>query len=451
MTLLKKLNQYKTIQLNPAHSLILGFMALIFIGTCLFMIPAATKDRHHLSFIDALFEATSAVCVTGLGVVDTGTTFTLFGQIILLLLVQLGGWGFMTSGILTFILLGKKIGFKQRLLLQHSMNAFSLQGIIKLVQKVIIITLLVEAIGAIFLAIRWSQEMSIGKAIYYGIFHSVSAFNNAGFGLEPDNLSKWVGDPTVNIVITSLFIIGGIGFFVVADIFEKRNIVKFSLHTKIVLTVTLFLNVVSTLLIFVLESNNPATLGNLGTTDKWWAAYFQGVVTRTAGFNTIDIGQLTPSSLVLMVGLMFIGASSGSTGGGIKVTTFALLLLALWSVLTNKQDINVFKRRVPASQVFRALSIAVSSMIFIFIIFFSLTITEKGADVTALIFETVSAFGTVGLSTGLTGDLSPMGRILITIMMFIGRVGPLTMAFALAIRSNNASKIRYAEEKILIG
>lgn len=415
------------------------------------MIPAATKDRHHLSLIDALFEATSAVCVTGLGVVDTGTTFTLFGQIVLLLLVQLGGWGFMTSGILIFILLGKKIGFKQRLLLQESMNTFSMQGIIKLVQRVIIITLLVEAVGAIFLAIRWGQDMSAGKAIYYGIFHSISAFNNAGFGLESDSLSKWAGDPTVNIVITSLFIIGGIGFFVVEDIFKKRNIFKFSLHTKIVLTVTIFLNIISTFIIFALEYNNPATLGNLGTEDKWWAAYFQGVVTRTAGFNTIDIGQMTSSSLVLMIGLMFIGASSGSTGGGIKVTTFALLLLALWSVLTNKEDINVFKRRIPSSQVFRALSIAVSGVIFIFIIFFFLTITEKGADIEAIIFETVSAFGTVGLSTGLTGDLSPAGRILITIMMFIGRLGPLTMAFALARRSNKLSKIRYAEEKILIG
>ncbi|WP_285879305.1 TrkH family potassium uptake protein [Neobacillus mesonae] len=451
MTFSKKIKKYKTMQLNPAHILILGFIALIFIGTCLFMIPAATKDRHHLSLIDALFEATSAVCVTGLGVVDTGTTFTLFGQIVLLLLVQLGGWGFMTSGILIFILLGKKIGFKQRLLLQESMNTFSMQGIIKLVQRVIIITLLVEAVGAIFLAIRWGQDMSAGKAIYYGIFHSISAFNNAGFGLESDSLSKWAGDPTVNIVITSLFIIGGIGFFVVEDIFKKRNIFKFSLHTKIVLTVTIFLNIISTFIIFALEYNNPATLGNLGTEDKWWAAYFQGVVTRTAGFNTIDIGQMTSSSLVLMIGLMFIGASSGSTGGGIKVTTFALLLLALWSVLTNKEDINVFKRRIPSSQVFRALSIAVSGVIFIFIIFFFLTITEKGADIEAIIFETVSAFGTVGLSTGLTGDLSPAGRILITIMMFIGRLGPLTMAFALARRSNKLSKIRYAEEKILIG
>lgn len=451
MLFLKNIKEFKTVNLQPAHILVLGFLGLIALGTCLFMIPAATADRHHLSLIDALFEATSAVCVTGLAVVDTGTTFTLFGQIILLALIQLGGWGFMTSGILMFIILGKKIGLKQRLILQESLNTFSLQGIIKLVQRVILITLIVEAIGATALAIRWSQEMSLGRAIYYGIFHSISAFNNAGFGLEADNLSKWVGDPTVNIVITSLFILGGIGFYVVADIFEKKNLRKVSLHTKVTLFFTLIINIVSTLVIFGLEYNNAATLGSLGLADKWWAAYFQGVVPRTAGFNTIDIGQMTLSSQVYMMGLMFIGAASGSTAGGIKVTTFALLLLALWAVITNREDINIFKRRVPSSLVFRALSIAVSGVIFIFIIFFLLTITEKGAEMSMIAFETVSAFGTVGMSAGLTMELSPMGKILITIMMFIGRLGPLTMAFALAIHSNKQAKIRYAEEKILLG
>jgi len=406
----KSLHRLKTIQLNPAHILIFGFAFLIFIGTLLFMIPAATKDRHHLSLVDALFEATSAVCVTGLAVVDTGTTFTLFGQTILLLLIQFGGWGFMTSGILMFMVLGKKIGLKQRLLLHESMNTFSVQGVIKLVQKVIMITLTVEAIAAVFLAIRWAQEMSWGQALYYGIFHSISAFNNAGFGLEPDNLSKWVGDPTVNIVITSLFIIGGIGFFVIAEIVEKRSIKKFSLHTKIVLIFTLVLNVVSTFVIFGLEYNNPATIGSLSTADKWWASYFQGVVPRTAGFNTIDISQMNLSSLVYMMGLMFIGASPGSTGGGIKVTTFALLLFSLWAVITNKQDINIFKRRVPTTLVYRAFSIAVSGILFIFTIFFLLTITEKGTDISKLAFETLSAFGTVGMSAGITPDLSPWGK-----------------------------------------
>lgn len=447
----KKYSRNNIIKLHPAHILLLGFLGLIFIGTCLLMIPAATKDRHHLSLIDALFEATSAVCVTGLAVVDTGTTFTLFGQIVLLILIQIGGWGFMTSGILMFIILGKKIGLKQRLLLQESLNSFTIQGVIKLVLRIIFITFLVEAIGALVLAIRWSQEMSWGKAIYYGIFHSISAFNNAGFGLEPDSLSKWVGDPTMNIMITLLFMLGGIGFFVIVDVFEKKNLKKVSLHTKVALSFTLLLNVVSTFIIFALEFNNPATLGNLSMTDKWWAAYFQGVVPRTAGFNTVDISQLTLSSQVYMMGLMFIGASSGSTGGGIKVTTFALLLFALWAILSNKEDINMFKRRISISLVLRALSIALSGIIFIVLIFFLLTITENGADMSKLIFETVSAFGTVGLSAGFTGELSPAGRILITIMMFIGRVGPLTMAFAIAIHSNNKAKIRYAEEKILIG
>ena len=243
----------RVIEIHPAYVLLLGFIGLIIIGTGLLMIPFATADRHHLSFIDALFEATSAVCVTGLAVVDTGTTFTLFGQIVLLVLIQLGGWGFMTSGTLMFIILGKKIGLKQRLLIQESLNYFSLQGVIRLVLRIALITLVVEAIGAIVLAIRWAQEMSVGKAIYYGIFHSISAFNNAGFGLEPDNLSKWVGDPTVNIMITLLIILGGIGFFVVTDIFAKKSFKKISLHTKIVLLFTIIINVISTLMIFALD------------------------------------------------------------------------------------------------------------------------------------------------------------------------------------------------------
>lgn len=447
----KRFKRLNTIRLHPAHILVLGFTGLITLGTLLFMIPAATKDRHHLSFIDALFEATSAVCVTGLAVVDTGTTFTLFGQIVLLVLIQLGGWGFMMSSILMFIILGKKIGLKQRLLLQESLNTFSVQGVIKLVQRIIVITLIVEALGVIALAVRWHQEMGWSKAIYYGIFHSISAFNNAGFGLEPDSLSKWVGDPSVNIVITSLFILGGIGFFVVAEVVEKKKFRKFSLHTKIVVSFTLAINVISTLIILALEYNNPATLGGLDTASKWWGAYFQGVVPRTAGFNSIDLAQMELSSKVFMLALMFIGASSGSTAGGIKITTFVLLLLALWSVITNKEDINIFKRRIPNSLVFRALSIAVSGMIFIFVIFFLLTITERGADMIDIIFETVSAFGTVGMSLGLTPELSPLGKILVTIMMFIGRVGPLTMAFAIAIHSNKKANYRYAEEKILIG
>ncbi|MDM5326731.1 TrkH family potassium uptake protein [Neobacillus sp. CF12] len=438
------------VSLHPAQILVLGFGTLILLGTLLFMLPIATYEKGRgLSFIDALFEATSAVCVTGLAVVDTGTTFTLFGEIVLLSLIQIGGWGFMTTGIFMFIILGKKIGLKERLLLQDSLNVFSLSGVVNLVKRIILITFIVELIGATTLAIRWSFEMPLRKAIYYGIFHSISAFNNAGFGLEPNNLSKWVGDPTVNIMITLLFITGGIGFTVILDLFHKRSIRKLSLHSKVALLMSLILIILGPLIIFISEYNNPATFGSLSLGDKLWASYFQGVVTRTAGFNTIDIGAMNLSSLVFMMALMFIGASSGSTGGGIKVTTFAIIILAFWTVVTNRNDVNIFKRRISWELVNKSLSIVVAGMFFIFLIFFLLTFTEN-ADMSKLLFETISAFGTVGLSANFTPDLSPFGRILITIMMFIGRLGPLTMAFAL-LNTRKDAKVRYAEEKILIG
>ncbi|MEH7273069.1 TrkH family potassium uptake protein [Neobacillus vireti] len=438
------------VSLHPAQILVLGFGSLILLGTFLFMLPIATYEKGRgLSFIDALFEATSAVCVTGLAVVDTGTTFTLFGEIVLLCLIQVGGWGFMTTGIFMFIILGKKIGLKERLLLQDSLNVFSLAGIVSLVKRIILITFIVELIGAITLAIRWSFEMPVKKAVYYGIFHSISAFNNAGFGLEPDNLSKWVGDPTVNIMITFLFITGGIGFTVILDLFHKRSIRKLSLHSKVALLMSLILSILGTLVILISEYSNPDTIGNLHFGDKLWASYFQGVVTRTAGFNTIDIGAMNLSSLVFMMALMFIGASSGSTGGGIKVTTFAIIIFAFWAVITNRNEVNIFKRRIPRDLVNKSLSIVVAGMFFIFLIFFLLTFTEN-ADMSKILFETISAFGTVGLSANFSPELSPFGRVLITIMMFIGRLGPLTMAFAL-LHTRKEAKVRYAEEKILIG
>nr|WP_081954350.1 TrkH family potassium uptake protein [Neobacillus niacini] len=438
------------VSLHPAQILVIGFGSLILLGTFLFMLPIATYEKGRgLSFVDALFEATSAVCVTGLAVVDTGTTFTLFGEIVLLCLIQIGGWGFMTTGIFMFIILGKKIGLKERLLLQDSLNVFSLSGVVNLVKRIILITIMVELIGATTLAIRWSFEMPLGKAIYYGIFHSISAFNNAGFSLEPDNLSKWVGDPTVNLMVTLLFITGGIGFTVILDLFHKRSIRKLSLHSKIALLISLILIIVGPLIILISEYNNPATIGSLKFGDKLWASYFQGVVTRTAGFNTIDIGAMNLASLVFMMALMFIGASSGSTGGGIKVTTFAIILFAFWAVVTNRNEVNIFKRRISWELVNKSLSIVVAGMFFIFLIFFLLTLTES-ADMSKLLFETISAFGTVGLSANFTPELSPFGRVLITIMMFIGRLGPLTMAFAL-LNTRREAKVRYAEEKILIG
>jgi trk system potassium uptake protein TrkH len=440
----------KLVQLHPAQILVIGFASLILVGALLLMLPISTvEEGKGLNFIDALFESTSAVCVTGLAVVDTGTTFTLFGQIVLLVLIQFGGWGIMTVGIFMFIILGKKIGLKERLLLQDALNVFTLSGVVKLVLKIIGITLIVECVGAAILAIRWSFEMPWTKAIYYGIFHSISAFNNAGFGLEADSLSKWVGDPTVNLVITLLFIIGGIGFSVILDVWRKRSFRNLSLHSKVVLLMTAILIISGTFIIFISEYRNPTTIGHFSLGEKWWASYFQGVTPRTAGFNTIDIGKMTQSSQIFMMVLMFIGASPGSTGGGIKTTTFTIILLTFWSVLTNRDNVNILKRRIPWGLVNRSLSIVVTAMIFIFTVFFLLSYTEH-IEMRRLLFETISAFGTVGLSTGITGNLSPTGRVLITIMMFIGRLGPLTMAFAL-MSNRKEARVKYSEEKILIG
>ncbi|RKD22829.1 Ktr system potassium transporter B [Ammoniphilus oxalaticus] len=438
----------RLIELEPSYILILGFGSLIAVGTLLFMLPFSTTDGQGLSFIDALFEATSAVCVTGLAVVDTGGTFNFFGQIILLVLIQVGGWGFMTTGVFMVILLGKKLSLKEQALLQSTLNQVTLQGAVTLVKRIIAITLIVECLAAFVLAVRWSFEMSVSQSIYYAVFHSISAFNNAGFGLESDNLIQWVGDPTINIIITSLFIIGGIGFTVIMDLLRTRSFKRLSLHSKLTLLLTLIINIMACSLIFFLEHNNPLTMESMGMSDQLWASYFQGVVTRTAGFSTVDIGQMTLSSQVLMMGLMFIGAGSASTGGGIKITTFGLIILAVWSFLSDKTHVSIFRRTISWDLVHKAFTITLTAVIFIFFIFFLFTITEN-LPMSDLLFEAISAFGTVGLSTGITAHLSFTGKFLISVLMFIGRVGPLTMAFALM--SKTKSKVRYVEEKIMIG
>jgi trk system potassium uptake protein len=453
---LKKLVRYKfsknQIRINPAQTLSLGFLVLILVGTLLLMLPFATQDRHHLSFLDALFEATSAVCVTGLVVVDTHTTFTMFGQIVLMILIQIGGLGFMTVGILVALFLGKNIGLHSRLMIQESLNQLSLEGMVKLVKFVVSFTFFIEGIGAVILAIRFSEDFAIPKAIYYGIFHSISAFNNAGFDLMGDfqSMTGYVGDFTIIIVLSSLLIIGGIGYTVILDIVRKKSWRKLSLHTKIVLIMTLLLNVVGTVLIFTLEFNNPGTLGELQLKEKILGAYFHGVVPRTAGFNSLDTGELTLTSQFVTMLLMFVGGGSGGTAGGIKVTTFAIIIIAVWALIRGKEDVNTMGRRLPKDIIYRAFAITVYSTVVVFFTLFILTITEA-APLNVILFEVISAFGTVGMSLGLTPDLSPVGKVVITVLMFIGRVGPLTIAFALARANKKQPPYRYVEEKIMIG
>ena len=435
------------IKLNPSQLLVLVFIFFIILGTLLLKLPFATANS--ISLVDALFTATSAMTVTGLAVVDTGTAYTIFGQLVILMLIQVGGLGIMSFAVLIFIMLGKKIGFKERLIVQQALNQTSIGGVIKLVKNLFIYSITIETIAMIILAVRWVPEYGWGKGMYVSFFHSISAFNNAGFSIWPDSLMRYVGDPVVNLVITFLFIIGGIGFTVLADLWHKRNFNRLSLHSKLMIVGTLVLNLFAMIVIFFLEYNNPNTFGTLHTFgEKIWAAYFQAVTPRTAGFNTLDIASLHEGSITLMLLLMFVGAGSASTGGGIKLTTFLVIVFSVITFLREKRNITIGKRSIKDKAVFRSLAILTLSNLLIFLAVFILNITEPEPFL-KILFEVVSAFGTVGLSIGITADLSIIGKLIIVLTMFFGKLGPLTLAFSLA--KPEVEKIKYPSEDILTG
>ncbi|MFZ5649229.1 MAG: TrkH family potassium uptake protein [Bacillota bacterium] len=437
------------IRLTPPQILVFGFAGVIALGAVLLTLPVFTAPGKNTDFITAVFTSTSAVCVTGLVVVDTGTHWTLAGQVLIMLLIQVGGLGFMTMAMIFFMLMGKRIGLKNRLIMQESLNQMNVAGIVRLVKIIFLFTIVSELLAAIVLGIWWSREMGPVKGAWFGLFHSVTAFNNAGFDLfgEFRSLTGYRRDPVVNIVITSLIIIGGLGFSVVYDLWKNRNKKRLSVHTRLVITSTVVLLVIGTVLFGALEWNG--TLKGLPLQDKLLAAYFQGVTPRTAGFNTVDLTVLRPTTLLMIIILMFIGASPGSTGGGIKTTTFSLLLLASRSVSGGREDIELYNRRIPFHQVYKALTIFLLAVFWVILAVMILTVTER-ADFLTLLFETVSAMGTVGLTLGITPELSETGKILIMLTMFLGRLGPVTVAFALA-RKGEVSKIRYPEEKIIVG
>ncbi len=439
--------KYKVIRLSPPQLLVVTFLFFIILGMCLLKFPFATTES--ISWLDALFTATSAMTVTGLVVVDTGSAFTLFGQIVVMSLIQIGGLGIMSFAVLIVMMLGKKIGFKERLLLQQALNQTSVGGVIKLVQYLFVFSFLVEGIAVILLAIEWVPEFGWSKGLYISIFHSVSAFNNAGFSLWSDSLMGYVGNPIINLTITFLFIVGGIGFTVLVDLWKSKKIRKLSLHTKIMVVGTFVINLFAMIMIFILEYNNPHTLANLPFWDKIIGSYFQAVTPRTAGFNTLNYGDMETSTLLLTIVLMFIGAGSASTGGGIKLTTFVVILLSVFTFLKEKNEIRVFRRMIDHIHIFRALAIFMISVLMVFAALFVLSITEKGSSFLMILFEVVSAFGTVGLSMGLTGTLSEVGKWVIIFVMFSGKLGPLTLAFSLS--RPNKEKIRYPKEDILTG
>lgn len=435
---------------TPARVLVLGFAVLILIGALLLELPVSTYT--DISFLDALFTATSAVCVTGLVVVDTGTFFTPFGQVVIMCLIQVGGLGFMTAGTIIFIMLGRKITLKERLVIQEALNQRTLSGLIRLAKKIVLFTFILEAVGALFLSTRFVPIYGWQTGLYYSVFHSISAFCNAGFDLTGGflSLTGFNHDYVVMATIMFLFILGGLGFTVLLEIQQKRNFRKLSLHSKIVVVSSFFLLALGTVVVLLLENANPETLASMGVFPKLVNSFFTAATSRTAGFNVIPTEGLRDATLYFLMGLMFIGASPASTGGGIKTTTFSTIIIAVLSIVRGQDDVSVFHRRFPFVIVNKAISIIVVSALLVFVVSLLLTITEN-AGFLEVLFETFSAFGTVGLSAGLTTDLSPMGRFLVIITMFAGRVGPLTLTLALAQALKKKVPFKYPEERILVG
>ncbi|MDA1476160.1 TrkH family potassium uptake protein [Bacillus changyiensis] len=438
--------KFKLIQLNPSQLLVLVFLFFILLGTLLLKVPIATLE--NVSWVDALFTATSAMTVTGLTVVDTATDYTLFGQIIILFLIQVGGLGIMSFAVLIYIMLGKKIGLKERILIQQSLNQTSLGGVIKLIKNLFIYSFTIEMMAMMILAFKWVPEYGFRTGLFHSVFHSISAFNNAGFSLWRDNLMRYESDPLVNIVITGLFIIGGLGFTVLSDLWHKRRFKSLSLHSKLMIIGTVIINLLAMMIIFSLEYHNQKTIGSFSLNGKLWGSYFQAVTPRTAGFNTLDIGSLHDSTLTLMLLLMFVGAGSGSTGGGIKLTTFLVILLSVRSFLKGQSHISIARKTIKDKLIIRSLAISTISILFILLTVFMLNITEPERFL-KILFEVVSAFGTVGLSMGMTADLSTIGKVLIVFIMFLGKLGPLTLAFSLA--KPQQDNLRYSSEDILTG
>lgn len=442
-----ELSQWK---LTPYQILVLGFAGLILIGAFLLMLPAASATGKGLTFIDALFTATSAVCVTGLVVVDTGTYFSLFGQLVIIFLIQAGGLGIMTMATLMAFIMRRRIQLRERLIMQEALNQLTVSGIVRMTRNIIICTFLIEFIGGTILAIRWFGEWGV-KGIYYGYWHAISSFCNAGFDLFGGfrSLTMYVEDITVNLVVSSLIILGGIGFTVIFDVWNNRGWSRLSLHSKLVISVTGILIALGTGVIFLLEMNNPDTLGELSLQGKVLGSYFQAVTPRTAGYNTVDIGSLYDATLLFMVIIMFVGASPASTGGGVKTSTIGVMMAAIWALISGKEDAEIFKRRIPQNIIYKAFALFFIAATLVVFVTMMMSITEQ-VPFLKLLFEVVSAFGTVGLTTGITPMMSVHGKAWLIFTMFAGRVGPVTIALALALHSKRRM-FQYPDGKVIIG
>lgn len=450
------LRRLSSIRLLPGQIVALAAAGLILIGTVLLMLPFSTPESVELRFLDALFTSTSAVCVTGLIVMDTPTEFTLFGQLVILMLVQIGGLGYALMATLILLALGHRIGLRDRMMLVESLSVSDMGETVRYVKIVAVATVIFEGLGAMFLTLRFAQDMAWGQALYAGIFHSISAFNNAGFALFSDSLIAYQSDIPINLIVTILIIFGSLGFFLFHDAWDnvtgKRF--RFQTHTKLVVVVTLVMLISGTLGITILEWNNPRTFGPLSLGERIAVAHFH-TVSRTAGFTTMDIGDMKDATLYFLLLLMTIGGSPGSMSGGIKTTTFAIIWLTIWAVLRRKSDVEVFHRRIPKDLIVRAFVLCILAFTTITLFTLALAFTEERPFL-SIMFEVTSAMGIVGMSLG-DGDgrsfsalLTDFGKLVIIVSMLLGRFGPLLIGL-FAVQTTIPARYRYPESRVLIG
>jgi len=436
-----------TVNINPPVFLMLLYALMSVLGGAALKLPFATVEA--VTWSDALFTAISAITVTGLVVVDTGSVYTPFGQGVIAALIQLGGLGLMTFAVLILSAMGQTVGMAQRVVLRDDLNRTAVHDLLRLVRVIFLVVLVCEGVGAVVLAFVFVPEFGWAHGVWSAIFHSISAFNNAGFSLYPDSLTAWQANPIVNIAIPAMFIIGGLGYGVVSDIVSGIGWRRYSLHSKLMLVGTAVLIPLSVIGFALLEWDNPGTLGGLATTgERLWVAWFQGVTTRTAGFNTTDIGAMHDTTALMFILLMIVGGGSTSTAGGIKVTTAIVLLLATIAFFRRRKSITAFGRSIGLDQVFKVMALTTTAILFVTVGTFCLLLGHDG-DFLDIAFEVASAFGTVGLSRGITGDLDGPSRAVIMVIMFFGRVGPLTLGFFLATRVG--SRVRYPEGQVYLG
>lgn len=443
----------KRANLTPAQMIVLAFAGAIALGTVLLALPVAHAPGHRVGLLDAFFTSTSAVCVTGLIVVDTGGAFSRFGETVIMLLIKAGGLGILTLGALLALATGRRLGFRQRQNLQVQTSGEGPGRIVPFIRILLVFTISVELMGALALYLRFRQTEGMWEGWFYALFHSVSAFNNAGFSLYADSLSAYRADPLVSLLVPCLIILGGLGMPVLFDLAdrarsgERRQLL---LNTKTALLVTAILLAAGWALFMAMEWRNPATLGGLEFGEKLLAGFFQAATPRTAGFNTLDFSAMHTGTLVFFMLLMFVGGNPGGTAGGIKTTTFAVLLASAWTYARGKGSLVVFNRRVTPDLTMKAGVIATIGVTLTVVALVLLTFTEPDQPFLDLMFETVSAIGTVGLSLGATAELSAPGKIIISILMFLGRVGLLTFALAL-VEERRTRRAQHPPEDLIIG